>query len=207
MKWLLVCAALLAVIGTTSDGFAQSRNPQFEVFGGAAFPLKPDTFKDYYKIGFSGHAQYVLFPSPTVGVTVGAAFEGFTFDGNKFLTNLGTQLGQDLTGYNASGNARILEFGVGIRPYLTPATASTQFFLFGMGTVNRLHDELKATAPDGSEIFNGKNDVTKFGVAGGAGIEIPAGSSMNIIVQGLARIIFTDQENTSFVGVTGGLVF
>jgi hypothetical protein len=55
-------------------------------------------------------------------------------------------------------------------------------------------------------------------VAAGAGLELPAGESLNIILQGLFRFIFTESETdpdtgesvggtTSFVGVTAGIVF
>lgn len=207
MKWFLTALTLVAVLAGAGNVYAQARNPQFEAFGGVAIPLAPDVFKDYYKLGFSGHGQYVMFPSPTVGISFGAAFEMFTFDGDKFLSDLEDDTGFDLTGYDTEGNARVIEFGVGVRPYLTPATASTQFFLFAMGTMNLLHTELTATDPSGTELVSGDDDETKFGIAGGAGIEIPAGESMNLIIQGLARSIFADPDNISFIGVTAGLVF
>jgi len=52
-----------------------------------------------------------------------------------------------------------------------------------------------------------KGDENKFGIAVGAGVEVPAGSSLNLIFQGLYNIIFTEDESTSFIGVTGGVVF
>jgi hypothetical protein len=44
-------------------------------------------------------------------------------------------------------------------------------------------------------------------VAAGAGLELPAGESFNIVLQGVFRFIFTDIESSNFLGVTGGLVF
>lgn len=57
----------------------------------------------------------------------------------------------------------------------------------------------------GEETITG--DENKFGIAVGAGVEVPAGSSLNLIFQGLYNIIFTENESTSFIGVTAGVVF
>jgi hypothetical protein len=81
-----------------------------------------------------------------------------------------------------------------------------------MGTFNFLSDKGKATAivpgiasQTFEEEFGG--DEQKFGLAGGAGIEAPAGESANIVIQGIFRFIFTEDETTNFLGVTAGLVF
>ncbi|MCK5453146.1 MAG: hypothetical protein KAJ16_02230, partial [Calditrichia bacterium] len=55
--------------------------------------------------------------------------------------------------------------------------------------------------------------LNKLGIGIGAGIEIPAGSTINLIFQGMYNIIFTKDEeigidkNHSFIGVTAGIVF
>lgn len=205
-RLLTLATILLVLVSQSSNLFAQSRNSQIELYGGIAFPTKPDEFKDYFKNGLSLHGQFVTFPSPQFGISFGAAYERFSFDDEAFLTALEEQLvGVDLTDVTIDGSASVIEFGVGLRPYLTPPEASTQFFLFGMGTYNLLKSEIKITASGRSDSFDG--DENKFGIAAGAGLELPAGESMNIIVQGLYRLIFTDDESTSFVGVTAGLVF
>ncbi len=195
---------ILLLVLTATQVFAQSaaRRKQIELFAGAAFPLAPDVFKDYYKIGGSLHGQYVIFPSPTLGISFGAAFEGFTFDGDKYLEDLGLTG----SGYTVEGSASIVELGVGVRPYLTKPEANTQFFLFGMGTYNAISDEATVSGP-GFGTNSAKNDFNKVGVAAGAGFELPAGEKLNVIIQGLTRFIFTENETTSFVGVTAGVVF
>jgi hypothetical protein len=198
-------AILLVMVSQSSDLFAQARNSQVELYGGIAFPTKPDEFKNYFKNGLSLHGQFVTFPSARLGVSFGAAYERFSFDDQAFLTDLEEAFGVDLTGVTVEGSASVIELGVGLRPYLTQPEAGTQFFLFGMGTYNFLKTEATVTGFGASESTSG--DENKFGVAFGAGLELPAGETMNIIVQGLYRIIFTADESTSFVGVTGGLVF
>jgi hypothetical protein len=71
MKRTLIPVLVLALLLAAGDSLAQSRRGQIELFGGAAFPLGPDFFKDYYKVGISGHGQYVFFPNPSVGVVSG----------------------------------------------------------------------------------------------------------------------------------------
>lgn len=198
VKFGLVLAAFLVCVGTVS---AQNRRNQIELFGGVAIPLAPEEFKNYYKLGGSLHGQYVLFPSPNLGISLGVAVEGFTVDQDAVLEDYGL-VG---TGVEVDATASIVELGVGVRPYLTPATANTQFFLFGMGTYNVLKEKVTATYLGQTETV--EVDGNEFGVAGGAGFEIPAGEKLNIIIQGLTRFIFTEGSTTSFVGITAGVVF
>ena len=209
-RTVILLTALLLLIAASQALSQISRKSQFEIFGGAAFPLSPDVFKDYYKLGYSIHGQYVIFPSPRLGIAFGAAYEPFTFDGDAFLEDLEEAWGAPLEGYEIEGTAKIIEVCAGLRPYLTSSMSSTQIFLFGMATYNFLMEEatIKYTDP-----FWGYTEDTEtaeddeFGLAAGAGIEIPAGDRLNIIVQGITRFIFTEDETTSFVGVTAGIVF
>lgn len=213
MKKVLLFAMLVLFVLSLNSAFAQGmRNPQFEFFGGVAVPLGPEEFKDYFKVGFSGHAQYVLFPSPSMGVVLGVAYEKFTFDGDKFLEDIGLAG----SGVEVDGSASVIELGVGVRPYLTPVEANNQFFLFGMVTYNFLKQEAEVSYLGESE--SASEDENKVGLAAGAGFEFPAGTSMNVILQGVFRFIFTESEKdpdtgeeyggtTSFVGITAGLAF
>jgi hypothetical protein len=211
MKRFHVCIMALVLLLMANQIWAQTRKSQVELFGGAAFPLAPTDFKDFYKIGGSLHGQYVIFPSPTVGVSFGAAVEGFTVDQDAILNYFGLQG----SGVTVDGSASVVELGVGVRPYLTKPEANTQFFVFGMGTFNFLHEEFKATFAGQSNTV--KSDANKAGLAAGAGFELPAGEKLNIIVQGLARFIFNKKETDaygnetggtiSFIGVTAGVVF
>ncbi len=214
--WVVVLAFLLLA----SQSFAQySRRNQIELYGGAAFPMAPDEFKDYYKVGLSVHGQYVMFPSPTFGISFGAAYETFSFDEDQFMDDFGREMGYIFEYYGLAysedyltieGSASIVELGIGLRPYLSSPENSTQFFLFGMGTYNLLTTETTVGIEipgygSSEESDTGEDDY--FGVAAGAGFELPFGSSMNLIIQGLYRFIFTEDEATSFIGATAGLVF
>ena len=214
-KLFVVMLVLLLV----SSGFGQmQRESQIELFGGAAMPMAPDFFKDYFKVGLSLHGQYVMFPSPKMGLVFGVAYEPFSVDNDKFL--------EDMTGYTESEledlgmkydveiGLNILEFGVGVRPYLSAPESPTQVFLLGMGTYNIMKIKSEGTIgyyDSYGDYYEEDMDETetenKAGVALGGGIEIPAGESMNLIFQGLYRFIFTEDETSSFLGITAGLVF
>lgn len=210
MRHFLVSTIVVLLI-LTSSGFSQfenvSRKPQIELFGGLAIPLSPQDFSDYYKLGYSLHGQYVIFPSPKLGVSFAVAYEPFTFDGDKYMEDVqASDPFTDYTGFEVDGSASVLELGIGVRPYLTSPEASTQFFLFGMGTYNILKDEASLSY-NGTEFFSISEDSKKFGIAGGAGFEMPMTETLNMIIQGVFRMIFTEDESTTFLGVTAGVVF
>ena len=221
MRKFTAIATLVVLVLSLNSVFAQgTRKPQFEVFAGVGIPLGPEDFKDYYKVGFSGHAQYVLFPSPKLGVVFGGAYERFTFDGDKALEDLTPFLnfiGVNPNDVEITGNASVIELGVGLRPYLTPVESNNQFFLFGMATYNFLND--KADISYLGQTDNAwDEDDKKFGLAAGAGFEFPAGTSINIMLQGVFRFIFAESQTDpdtgekyggtiSFVGITGGVAF
>ena len=230
-KMVVLGVALLAMV---SSAYAQ-RNSQIEFYGGVAFPMAPDFFKDYTKVGLSGNLQYVIFPSPRLGITFNVGYERFSTDNDKFVNAFSeTFTGQTADfwiddGFDINPSADItasaIKFGVGVRPYLTTPEASTQFFLLGQVNYNLISNDWNVTqlptaynpltdvltvltADDGEleDAFD-DNDEKKIGFAGGAGLEIPAGSSFNIVLQGLFNVILTEDESTSFIGVTAGLVF
>ncbi len=243
MKRLFVLLLLVSLIFVSTQTDAQiSRKPQIEIYMGANFPISPEEFKDYFSVGLSLNAQYVLFPSPRLGIPIFFGYEKFTVNTDKINTDykdnvtpvLETYLmymGYQLTNFDveSEGSASSIRIGVGIRPYLTPPEAETQIFLFGNATFNILKTKLEATGGSASydDLLTGtpyieelspsllaelgfpeqKTDENKFGLGGGVGLEIPFGEQFNVILQALMNIIFTEDENTVFLGLTGGLAF
>jgi len=234
MKPSKLLITLLALGVFASLAFGQRRN-QIEFYGGAAFPLAPETFKDYTKVGLSGNAQYVLFPSPRLGITFNVGYEAFSTDDEKFTDALSTEFTGQTASYwvgqgfglspSATVKSNLLRIGAGVRPYLTDPEANTQFFLLGQVNFNLIKNDFSAKEiPYQYDAVNDQlffltfndeeyeqnveeNDDNVVGIGAGAGVEIPAGSSFNIVLQGLFNILFTADESTSFVGVTAGVVF
>lgn len=197
-KFFIFVTLLLLIAGTA---FSQSkRRNQIELYGGAALPMAPDAFKDYFKTGLSLHGQYVIFPNPKLGVSFGVGYEIFTVDNDALKEDYGIYDEIDV-----EGNANITELSVGVRPYLSAPEANTQFFLFGLGTYNLL--KTKVTVKGFGEEYEETADDDKFGASIGAGIEMPMGETKNLIFQGLYRFIFTEDETTSFLGITAGIIF
>jgi hypothetical protein len=167
MKFVKTAILALVSLLCATSLFAQGRRSQTEFYAGAAFPLSPDDFKDFYKIGLSGNVQYVFFPSPRVGIPIFVGYEGFTVDADAisasfgqqltglgiFDPNTGQQIGQVTSAQmETEGSARTIKLGVGVRPYLTAPEAPTQFFLFGNATFNFL--STKAAFNGGSVNYN-----------------------------------------------------
>jgi hypothetical protein len=254
MKHVMILLVVFCLIFSFSDAFSQlSRKNQFEIYAGAGIPQSPDFFKDYFKVGLSLNLQYVIFPSPRVGIPLFIGAEGFTFNFDAFNedismlvgaldipiydTNTGNLIGVATGGtFEGDGSASIFKFGAGVRPYLTGPESSTQLFLFGNLTYNiykekqsldggtvqwedfsGVMDEFSITKQDIEEILLGQSefedDFNKAGIGVGAGIEIPAGSRINLIFQVMFNVIFSKDEekgydkNHSFVGATAGVVF
>jgi len=219
MKFSKLFIILLLLLFIFENAFSQvgKRRNQIELYGGLALPMSPDEFKDYYKTGLSLHGQYVIFPSPKLGISFGAGYEIFTVDNEAIKEDfLGFYTNYDIS---VEGNANVTEVSIGVRPYLSSPESNMQFFLFGMGTYNFLkteinikysgieYDYITGTYFNVEEEEDFKDDDDKLGIAIGAGIETPMGESMNLIFQGLYRFIFTEDETTNFLGITAGVIF
>lgn len=180
MKLFKLVAVFVLLLVIAGSAFAQKRLNQIEIFLGGAVPLAPESFKDAFQVGGSLHGQYVIFPSPRFGISFGLAFEGFTTK-EEF----------------GDADLSVAEIGVGFRPYLSSLESSTQFFLFAMPTFNFVEIDVAGF---------GSAEESKPGIAAGAGFEFPAGGKFNIILQGVGRAIFIEDETLSFFGITAGLI-
>ncbi len=114
--------------------------------------------------------QYVLFPSPRIGIPIFVGYEGFTVDadaitaasaadliGRPILDASGNPIGAVINGnIDAGGSASTIKFGLGVRPYLTSSESSTQFFLFGTSAYNLIMQKTTITGGEytGRDFFN-----------------------------------------------------
>ncbi len=230
-KVLLILAFFLNIFSANAQ---ITRSNQTEIYFGLGLPMQPEVFKDYYNTGLSLNIQHVIFLSPRIGIPIFAGYEIFTVNtdaiasdfrdflvGETFYDDFGNPYIITDATLNASGSASMLKVGAGLRPYITPPTSSLQIFLFG----NVSYNMLKTTYQDNGgtityedafgtvyeETYPGGEPLTdkenRFGAAAGAGIELPLGESFNLIFQGLYHVVFTEEENTTFIGLTAGLIF
>lgn len=231
MRQFLTILIVFVFVFSSVDAFTQiSRKNQFELYAGAGFPLSPDGFKDYYKVGLSLNVQYVLFPSYRLGIPIFIGYEGFTVDKDAINSDFqdlllgpvysnGIYIGDFTEGdLDVDGSANTLKFGIGLRPYLTSPESSTQFFLFGTATYNVMKEkqEIKGASGTFEDLFGNvtqielgpedfedssfENDNKKFGAGFGAGIEVPLGERMNLIFQGMYNMIFTEKVTDDITG-------
>ncbi len=231
-RLILITLVVLSVVPLKAQ---LTRSNQTEIYFGLGFPMQPEVFKEYYNTGLSLNVQHVIFLTPRIGIPVFGGYEIFTVNtdaiasdfrdilvGTVLYDDFGNPIGQITdASLSASGSASMLKLGVGLRPYITPPTASLQIFLFGNVSYNVLRTTYKdeggsVTIEDvfGNVLevpIEGSDPVTdsenRLGVAGGAGIEMPFGENFNLIFQGLYHVIFTEDENTAFIGLTAGLIF
>lgn len=216
-KFFIIVLVLFVAAGNASSQALRSN--QIEVYGGIALPMAPEEFKDYYKMGYSFHGQYVIFPSSRLGISFGVGYEPFSVDEDALIEDASGYSKDDLEAmgidFELDMSLSVLELCAGVRPYLTVPEANTQIFLFGTGTYNlmKAKADLSMSYYDESigeyvtYSYEDSADENKFGLAAGAGIEVPMGAMMNLIFQGLYRFIFTEDETTSFLGITMGVVF
>jgi len=209
MKLSKLFIIALIVMIAAGNGFSQVRQSQIELYGGIAFPMAPDGFKESFNMGYSIHGQYVMFLNPKLGISFGLAYEPFSVNKDELMD------GVDDASFN------VFELGIGVRPYLSSPEANTQFFVFGMATYNMMkmsaegsyeyYDYYSGTWY--TEEYDESIDENKMGIAVGGGLEMPLNDRMNLIVQGLYRFIFFSEdddlsdENVSFLGITAGIVF
>jgi len=222
----IVYCTLVFFISVTM-GYSQKRPGHLEVTGGAAFLTAPDEIKDYIKMGYNVQGQYVTFLSPTVGLSFGVGYNYFPIDAEKFEDEIYDEL--SYSGYDiqldqleVSGNVNILELSIGLRPYLSSPDAPNKLFVFGNGTYNMLKAKSKAEFTATYSYYDpyygyyestteaeveSEADEEDFGITSGAGVELQMGTHSKLTIQGSYRFIFTEDENTNFIGVTAGIVF
>jgi len=209
-RFILLTLLILVVLFISTTSFAQYKRPgQFEVQLGISLPQAPEEFKDYYKTGVAASGQYVFFPSPRLGIGLFVGFNRFSVDEGAIKADFAPYLPPGAS-LEVDAKAGVTEFGIGARPYLTSPEASIQFFLTGAAIYNLLKEKATVTYTDpyyGTITAGGEEDENEFGVAVGAGIEAPAGERFIIVINGAYKIIFTEEKNTTFIGITSGLAF
>lgn len=145
-----VLIIILLLVSSASIHAQLSRRNQIELYSGFAFPQKPQNFKDYWKVGLSINAQYVIFPTNRLGIPIFIGLEGFTvnndaisnsfsdaLEGFRIYNNNVTPVAQITSAsVETEGSAGDIKLGFGLRPYLTSSASSIQLFLFGNVSYN-----------------------------------------------------------------------
>jgi len=187
MRKQVVLGMLAVLAGTTlasRSAVAQeqsSTSTQFSLGGGVDLPM--GDFDNNFNTGWHGLAAMTFTPAAwPVGIQI---------DGNY------SRIPDDSPG---DFNEQMI-YGTGNIVYRFQTSPESTFrpYLIGGGGVYNL----KAT---GNDVPDGTDSSTKFGINGGAGFDIKAGSA-SLFAEARFHNVFTENNNTNFLPITAGIRF
>lgn len=179
---MLAVLAGTTLISRTAAAQEQSgTSTQFSLGGGVDLPM--GDFDDAANTGYHGLAAVTFTPATwPVGIQIDGNYGRFP-DSSPADVNLQTIYG--------TGN-------IVYRFQTSPESTFRPYLIGGGGVYN-----LKAT---GNDVPDGTDSSTKFGVNGGAGFDIKAGSA-SLFAEARFHNVFTEGSNTNFLPITAGIRF
>jgi opacity protein-like surface antigen len=187
MRKQVVLGMLAVLAGTTlASGTAAAQEQsgtitQFSLGGGVDLPM--GDFDDAAKTGYHGLAAVTFTPAAwPVGIQIDGNYGRFPDDSP------------------ADVNLQMI-YGTGnlVYRFSTSPESTFQPYLIGGGGVYNL----KAT---GDDVPDDIDSSTKFGLNGGAGFDIKAGSA-SLFAEARFHNVFTEGSNTNFLPITAGIRF
>jgi hypothetical protein len=178
----VLAGSTLASRTATAQEQSSSTSTQFSLGGGIDMPL--GDFDDAAKTGWHGLAAVTFTPATwPVGIQIDGNYARFPDDSPLDV------------------NAQMI-FGTGnlVYRFSTSPESTFQPYLIGGGGVYNL----KQTGNDVPSGFD--NSSTKFGLNGGAGFDIKAGSAA-LFAEARFHNVFTSGSNTNFLPITVGVRF
>ena len=185
---IAVMSVVLCVMTITGTTEAQLNVLDIDV--NLSYPMPTGDFADAYKAGFGAGADvFVGLPIlPTLKLGGRVAYNRFgvedIFDG---------------------GDMSIIEILPSVRfeisPPLSPVGAFAQF---GVGMYNW---SSKIEMPLISGLPKIEDDGTDFGICVGAGVKLKIPGSVGLMAMPLYHIIFTEDENTTYLSLNVGVIF
>jgi len=203
----ILTLTFLAIVAITSMAWSQTdKKTDLYLGGGIAFPAGPEEFTDYWKMGFTagGGIGFSLTPAASLVLTVG--YGAFPLNESEILRLAGvpSYVNTSIDG----GTASALDFAGNIKLSLNPTPNTvTPYLVVGAGYFSLSFSDAKISA---SYMGNSASETLKFDTESafstsfGAGIDIPAGETTSIFVEGRYSIAFTKGENTSYVPLRAG---
>jgi outer membrane protein with beta-barrel domain len=187
MRKQVVLGMLAVLAGSTLASKAASAqeqsgtSTQFSLGGGVDLPM--GDFDDAANTGWHGLAAVTFTPATwPVGIQIDGNYGKFPDD---------SPLDQNLQMIYGTGN-------IVYRFQTSPESTFRPYLIGGGGVYN-----LKAT---GSDVPDGTDSSTKFGINCGAGFDIKAGSA-SLFAEARFHNVFTEGSNTNFLPITAGVRF
>jgi hypothetical protein len=198
------------VTTTTTTTTTEVRSPKlgnglyFGVQGGANLPQ--NGLRNAYRTGFNGGLQLGYDPETSpIGLRVNALYNRFRGDNNNRFA-LRPNNATDAETYTAFADATLrLPFGKFLG-------ATSGFYLLGGPGVTLIRNypafRTQTNIEPGASLNNniGKNNVTRFALNGGAGLEYGIGNT-SLFVEGRYVRLFTQGQDTDYVPLNFGLRF
>lgn len=186
----------------SANSFAQDYNNVY--FGaGLTFPEGPSQFSDYYKMGFNVGGGVGFAISHTFSIVGDFTYNNFSFDQNKFLTDIGyNNSGISITG----GSTSIYAISANMKFSLNRSQSSTfPYVIGGIGYLNEATSDLTVSGGGTSVPVSG-NSESAFYTQAGVGVDFVIGSTSLIFIEGKYAIGFTKDKNTTFLPIRAGFV-
>lgn len=196
---------LFLFLASIANAFAQGTNkPEFYGNSGISFPIGPDEFSDYWRMGFNfgGGIGYPI--SPNLSLVGYFDFNNFRFDDDKYLRDYG------FAGYGISisgGEASIITLSGNLKATLHTTTSSVHPYLWGgIGFFKLSIGDITIYGPGGAVSVEGDSE-SAFSVLVGGGIDFVIGERMDLFIEGKYVIGFTEGESTQMFPVKFGIKF
>ncbi|MBN2369679.1 MAG: outer membrane beta-barrel protein [Vicinamibacteria bacterium] len=213
--YLTIILAMVLVSGTVL-AHGNERASEAWIGGGLAMPQRPDTFKDYAKVGFGleGGVGYKISPRLIIGVS--AEYNRFSPDmatleaeALHFVDVTTFDVSVDINGGNASivgasAYTRLLLASQGAQPYVV-ARAGLARYKTSDATVRYTVEYLGLTTSDSVTLDGGSETALK--IVAGAGVDVPVGETSKLFFEAAYNFGFTEEESTGHISVRAGLRF
>ncbi|MCK4856721.1 MAG: porin family protein, partial [candidate division Zixibacteria bacterium] len=170
----------------------------FSLYAGGALslPNAPDDFKDSFKTGYHGLVGLGYKMGPGFQLVGKAEYHKFAFD----FAGLSGVDGGDSKMWMFGGDGRLA--------FDLPAAPIKPFAFVGIGIANIKQSEFGGNVTLATALNDALPDTqNKVYYNIGAGVELKAGPSFNLFVQGRYVSIATEGNSTSFIPITVGLKF
>jgi len=195
---------IFLLLGMIVNVFAQ-KTSKFEVYGsaGISFPIGPENFSKYWKIGFNVGAgvgyRYPLTPGVTLITDFG--FNRFSLDRNKMLQDMGwVDPGTSISG----GDIAIITFSGNLKAIVpTSYNKVTPYLCGGAGLFIFSVNDIVSN--DG-EIEGKGYSKALFSILLGGGTDIAIGERTDLFIEG-KYVGFTGYENKQILPIKIGIKY
>jgi len=171
---------------------------------GPALPSTPDTFADYWGLGFNFGLGYGYSPIPALAILATFDYNVFGFNEDDFLRDAGFGgFGLTVDG----GAVSIITVAAGIKAGIPRQVGSVSpYFSATVGLFSASTQDATVSFQGQTQTAQGSDD-TGLSVIATGGLDIPVGATVDIFLQAGYGIGFIEEENIGYIPIKGGVNF